>query len=516
MFASLALFGILGLPILSGVAVRALTRVAKFRPNLSWLTGGTVLLGALIALASAWAWWGLNPDVGDAVVGGWTRVSFTGTPLTVGFGAGACSVVIALAAARVTHLLDPNSSALVKAISSHGLFVVGAALAVLGGTSPTLLIGLGCMDIAGVWHAVRRRSSPVAIRVFGTQAIGVLLAGLVLMLRNSSDNSFRLATSTSQTADLLTLLISSAIVLHANLLPFGVTSEATSNMQTSAGLVGAMALMAHAGGTTIWVPALAAVTCVFWSVRALGSVDAPDREARICEASAAFAIAFGSYAPAAATSGWLLGTALLLTSGIARIVGVYALLALPGSPVFIAFASAPPAAAENMLSMAMSVLHTGCHAVLLFALLRHVFGAGNFSTLRSTFPNSRRLKEWPAFGLAATHVFTLGIAPQFFGGPSLTESIAQAGASTWIAISFGTLLGAALWRLGSNSLSEPLAQADTLLMRAGMSFHPIYSALDRLRRSGGALLSLLESDGALLLAFLALVLVVLISGQATP
>jgi hypothetical protein len=514
--ASLALFGIVALPILCGVAVRGMSRIAELRPNLAWLAGATALLGALIGLASAWAWWGLNPDFGDAVVGGWTRVSFTGTPLTVGFGAAACSVVIALTAARATHLLDPNSSALVQAISSHGLFVVGAALAVLGDTSPTLLIGLGCMDIAGVWYGVRSSSRRVAVRVFGTQVIAVFLAGFLLMLQNSSDNAYRLATPASQTANLLTLLISIAIILHANLLPLGVASEATSSLQTSAGFIGAMTLFSHTGPAAVWVPALAAVTCIFWSVRALGAVDAQGRAARISMASAAFFVAFGSYSPAAAASGWLLGTALLFTSGVARIVGAYALLALPATPAFIALTAAPPATTDNPLFLAMAALHAGCHAVFLFALLRHILGAGDLSTLRSAFANSRHPKEWPAIGLAVLHLSALGIAPQLFGGPSLVDSIARTGASTWIAVGVGTLLGTALWRLGSEALSAPLAQADMLLVRVGASFHPIYSALDRLRRGGGMLLSLLDSDGALLLAFLALVLVVLISGQATP
>lgn len=514
-FASLALFGILGLPILTGTALRVLARLSELRPGIAPFTSAFAAIGALLVLTSAWGWWALNPEIGDAVVGGWMSVSFTGTPLAVGFGAAACSVILALAAARSAQLLDPDATARIEVVSSHGLLMLGAALAVLGSTTPTLLIGTGMMQFAGVWHAARRVNSQTAIRIFSIQLLGLMLAALVLTMQNTVSGDYRLNTTTAQTAGLFTTLMSAAIVLQANLLPFGASQHATSHPQMTAGLLGAIALVARTATVTEWVSPLAAVTCAFWAMHALSAADARSREAHIREAAAAFTLAFGMHAPHMAACGWLLGSAMLEQAGFARILAGLSLLAVPGTPGFPGLTAAPDPG-TGLLGPATMVLQAGCRMILTFALLRHTFGGVTSTAIRSALSESITPRRLPALLLAAAHMFVLGAAPQWFGGISLSDALTRAGAAGWASLVVGIALGAVLWRISGSELDDALRRAGALLLRTELLFRPLYAALARLQRSFGALSTLLDSEGALLLTCLALVLAVLILGQSAP
>jgi hypothetical protein len=506
--ASTALLGLLGLPIILGLFIRIAAKFADYRPWVKRATLTFSIVGAIVVLGAAWAW--RLGGAADAVVGGWSIVSFLGTPLVVGTAlAGGCAV-IALAAVRVAQLISQNQAVRMESASSHGLLMVGAALAMLGHTTPTLLIGLGLMNIAGLWHALRRTEGNTAVRAFGAQLIAVLIAAPVFILGSNASADYRLTAAAPAADTLLALLLNAAAALHANLLPFGSTRNSTTSPQASAGLLGAAALLTHASAVEPWLPALAAVSAVFWSVRALGSRDISARFTYLRDAAAAFSLAIGTHAPAAAAAGWLLGTALLQLSGVAGIVGVFALLALPGS---IGFAAAGTTQTTDSLDIGLTILRSGAAAVMGFALLRHALEPSAGSSLRSSLRDSMRMRQLPPLTIIGAHLIVLSIAPSLAGLPPLVAVFAAAPPLLWASTLLSLLVAAALWRLAGDADMTPI---NALTIRTSGVMRPFFAALDRIAASVGTLLLLLESDGALLIACLVLIIGVLTIGQATP
>ncbi|MCX6019127.1 MAG: hypothetical protein NTZ50_11635 [Chloroflexi bacterium] len=521
MFATLALFGILGLPLFVGALQRSLVSFAAPHPGLEKAALGTAIGGALLSLIAAWIWWRLRSSYTyDVIIGGWSNVSFVGTPLAVSGSIAAACAVLALAVARVAQVFDLTAAMRVEAVTSQGILALGAGLALLGDTAPTLLIGIGLMNLAGVWSAARQQSGRLAMRAFGPQIIALLLISFVFTL-HASNGDDRLHMMQIAASPLLVTILSASICLQANLLPFGATRDASSELQTTAGLLGALAILNQGSTPKSWVFALAAITCVYWSIRALGASDSELQHARIRQATAAFAVLLGATMPGLAATAWLLGNALLTIPGAGRVLGIACLLGLPGTTGFFAYASASEALrANNLLDIALLMLRAGSLAMLTFALLR--FAAGDrtpaaliTSARRELFPDQRQI---PALALLAAHALIFGIVGWMLGTSSLIDTAAAMQPISWISLASGILLGAGLWRINSASgrSADALPRADALLSNVEDAFAPVFAALDRARNSFGAALALIQSDGALLLAGLALIIAVLVSGQTTP
>lgn len=523
----------LALPLLAGAFARLFSRITGNSVNRSRVIVAASAGLAFVTLLAAWMWrWSGSSDPSlTAVIAGWSSASFFGTPLAIAAPAAGGAAMIAFAATRTAALTDPAYALSSPAISS-GLFALGAGMTFLASTTPTLLIGIGLMDVTSVWIAARRSNGRNAVRAFVPQAIGVILAGLALTLAGAGTNSFfigeGIVTGSEAGSSLLSTLLNIAACAHANILPFGAANEALTDEQRAASTMGALALLQHTPTLEPWALALVLITTAFWALRSAVNASAgatavsPHERSltRARQAAAAFALigAVSGHAHVAAMA-WLLGNALLSGPAIGRLIGAFSLAGLPLLPGFVAYAGAASAMIERGgLGAATVVLLTASHALLVVALLNSAFGMRNVRGIAADVRQSltERLRLAPA-ALLAAHALLLGVAPTLAGPRSLLGVAGDMGIAGWLALLLALALGTALWRVSSSGFgAEQLERADRLLSQSGRLGAPVLASLDRIRGGFRFVLAVLESDGALLWAGLSVLIALLIARPGTP
>ena len=513
MLSSLALAAVLVLPVVGALVLRLAHAIALRRaPQLLARFGLVSGLLAALTVAGAWVW---SQSGAQTVVGDWSAISFMAVPLAISPASGTMAVVIAYAVVRLSAALDPARGDPTPSVSSALMFA-GLVLAMTGTTLPTLLLGIGAMDTAAVWLATRREGGQRAMQSYLTQCVGLLLAGLAYALTSANAQSFRLsgAPALSDGSPLIAAILGAAACLHANCFPFDVGRQTRQTDQLHVGMLGALAILQHAQMVPGWTIALAVFSALIWSLRALKFGNRARQASCVSHAAGYLALVSAvAGVPAAGAAGWLLGSELLGTVTLTRLIGCLGLVGIPLLAGFTGLAGAATAlAARGVDGLAVTALLAGAQAVFVFAVLRYLLRFGSLVDLIAATRQSltQRGELLPLLPVVA-HLVLFGVLPALSGRAPLPALFAQHGAVGWLTLLFALAVGALLWRaarnLRDNTVDRLIAISDGLSALG----KPVFSALDRLSVLLGTVFTIFESDGALLWGFLITLVALLIS-----
>ncbi len=506
-----------------------------------------VIAGAGAALIAAWML--LGQADWETVVGNWSPVSFTGLPLAMAGFAPSAGIIIAWTTLYFLHSLQPPNAAHSESHrAAPALLVASLALVAFANNLVTLLVGLGLTDLLTAYWALRRqdneRNALIGLMLSG---LSVALLTLVAAVHISAGNSPHLPLVRLDASAATTLAL--AIALRLNFAPFRTSSDVWGDLRTTAGAVGGLLVLTRLPTLGIarlpeWFYGLALASALLTLLIAL--LRAEDRANALAPAVAtasaylagASAILATPGATAAATIAWLVGAALLgqpqftdapLSARRARyalrIAGALCLVGLPLTVGFVGQAGAVATWTEHSaggwpFALAWSVVL----AAMTYVLLKLVLSSADEQAqpVRS-IAHPLRPSMWIAReaigGLTAlAPILIFGIAPALLTAGSLADALARNSAAGWASWSIAIIAGALLWRLeprwrpAVRSISNRAIGA----LELGWCYSLLDGAVARLRQPFGQVFALLESDGMLLWAIIAVLLAVLIARPGGP
>lgn len=506
-----------------------------------------VIVGAGGALIAAWML--LGQADWETVVGNWSPVSFTGLPLAVaGFTPSAGIIIAWTTLYFLRSLQSPNTAHLESSLAAPAFLVASLALVAFANNLVTLLVGLGLTDLLTVYCALRQqdkeRNALIGLMLNG---LSIALMTLVTAVHISAGNSPHLPLVRLDASAATTLAL--AIALRLNFAPFRASSDVWGDLRTATGAVGgllALTRLPTLGITRLpeWFYGLALASALLTLLIAL--LRAEDRADALAPSVAtagaylagASAVLATPGATAAATIAWLVGAALisqlqftdspLWAKRVRRAMRAVGALCLIGAPLTAGFVGQAGVVAtwteRGAGGWPFALAWNVVFALMIYALLRLVVSSAGEEAQKMRF-NAHPLRPsvWGAReaigGLTAlAPILTFGIAPALLTAGSLTDALARNGAAGWVSWGFAIVAGTLLWRLeprwrpAIHSISDRAIGA----LELGWCYSLLDGAVARLRHPFGQVFALLESDGMLLWAIVAVLLTVLIARPGGP
>ncbi len=534
-------------PLLGILLAAAFAQPPRQTARLALPTRLPVIVGAGGALIAAWML--LGQADWETVVGNWSPVSFTGLPLAMAGFAPSAGIIIAWATLYFLHSLQPpNATHPESHPATPALLVASLALVAFANNLVALLVGLGLTDLLTAHWALRRqdneRNALIGLMLSG---LSVALLTLVAAVHISAGDSPHLPLVRLDASAATPLAL--AIALRLNFAPFRASSDAWGDLRTAAGAVGgllALTRLPTLGITRLpeWFYGLALASALLTLLIAL--LRAEDRADALAPAVAtagaylagASAVLASPGATAAATIAWLVGAAPigqpqfadapLWAKRVRRAVRAVGALCLIGTPLTVGFVGQAGAVAtwteRSIGGWPFALAWSVVFALMTYALLRLVVSSADeeAQTVRFT-AHPLRPSVWVAReaigGLTAlVSILTFGIAPALLTAGSLADALARNSAAGWVGWSIAVVAGALLWRLEPRWRPAIRSISDRTIgaLELGWCYSLLGGALARLRRPFGQVFALLESDGMLLWAIIAVLLTVLIARPGGP
>jgi hypothetical protein len=499
---------LLVIPIGAGIASGALA--GRLGQNARWLD-----IGARVALIAV-GWLVLIAAVRGPILG-WSISSWTGSPVGIDSASnrgGAAALIVFACTLLITRDETTDPQTRLTRLAAAGLSMFGALLVCLATTASGVLIGGGVLLLATVLRALQDSPGEAVLRTFATQGVGLLMGAFMLHL-NVSQNASGYFSSMLTVSALSPTLISLAVLLLCGVPPFGLTSQTPSRAQLSGGALLAFGLLARTPRIETWAIALALIGALIWSARALAAArtDAQPGYLR-CATLCLCLVATLSGQTWMAAIAWLAVSVALDAPLPLRTAAVAIQLALPATAGFAAWSGAIAGlTSRGALDAAIVVLAIGVTIVCAFTMLFCLLPGGGF--MRALRQDTTRIAAFTPEAVVLGHALLFGIVPSLAGAPGLVASLSAMGTIGWAHLAAGLIVGGGLWQLGWRWLDfAAFDEVGTALDRAALALDPIRGALSRLQRAMRTVFALLESDGALLWAFLATI-VALLSSQAS-
>ena len=495
----------------------------------------------LIAAGLAWlAAWVLRGQEFEGVLGGWSPVSLTASPLIVASFTPGAAIVIAWVGLHALRLLHQHDTADSERLLD-AFVIVGLVLAAFANSATALLVGLGLVDGVAFVSALL---SPNKSR---TAALHLLLNGASLVLLTAV---FALHVGQGNTApsgsayfplmrvgDYLQPFADFVLVLRCAVAPFMAPSQ-ENNPPWQASRCATLLLMTHLPGLglgvhTPWLLALLVFSGALAAALACIN-DSPSRALPILNTAAfygaAASIATGQPAAiAAAAIAWLLGYPLLQASlnqpapfnrlaQVARLFGAAAWVGLPLTVGFVGQAGIVAALGwVGVLGWVIGLALLAATALRIALVPMPIQLALGLDVDTSRWSWQRMATFAPLAGLMLG-VLVFGLFPQLLGATGLNQSVARNGLLGWGAWLLAVIAGVALWWYEDRW--QPRIETWRSTTENALSLKWLRElwggATERLARPFRIIFPFLESDGALLWAIILVLLGVLVSRPGGP
>jgi len=525
MWPSVLLIALAGAPLLGDALRSAIVRIS---PNRHALRALALPLGAGLAFAAGWLL--MTEADWQIVVGGWSPVSLTGSPLALASFPPAQGLLIAWIAAYSAHLLSNLPAGQRLHPSGYALFTIALLLVAFASNLITLLVGLGLVDLLTLHYYLLRRKQAedagVALPDLALRSLAVLALALVGTVHAANGGSLHLliAQLPPSAAPVLAL----AAALRLGFAPFRLPASAPAGFVPIAGVLSAFLMLMHwprFGITALpsWFYALAIISALLHLL--LRDPLMPHRSVAAAGAHLA-ALSIDLDVPgavAAAASAWLLGIMLVDPStpgsaaprwaGLAtRVLGAACLIGFPLSIGFIGQAGLLTSwIGQNTAGWLLATGWIAALAILADALIALV--------ATSSGPLAAPLWRWWMNRLVLfIPVALFSIFPSLLGAERWDELLARralADVLFWLpAISLGVLLWQirVRWPVGWSALrtyAGPVLGLDWL--------HTLLTGtMRRASRPFQLVFTVLEGDGVLVWAVIITLVLILLARAGGP
>jgi hypothetical protein len=512
-------------------------------------------LPAVIAAGLAWlAAWVLRGQDFEGVIGGWTPVSLTASPIILASFTPGAALIIAWAGLFALRLLRQQDEA-VQGFGYGGhderlldaLMLAGLVFAAFANSATALLLGLGLVDgvsfVAALLSPARSRT--VALRLLLNGASLVLLTAM-FALHLSQGN---LAPSGSAYFPLMHIgsylqpFADTSLFLRCAVAPLTTPShESSPHWQASS--CATLLLMAHLPGLGLGAPAAWLIALIVFSGALAAGLaclaDSPSRALPMLNLAAfygaAASIATGqSSAIAAAGMAWLLGHPLLQTSlnqpapfhrmaQAARLAGAAAWAGLPLVVGFVGQAGIVATLAQQGVLGWLGLVGWVIGLALLAATALRIALAPMPTQLAFGLEMNPSGWNWrtalafaPLLVLMAS-LLIFGLFPQLLGATGLNQPVARNGVLGWVSWLLAVVAGVAVWWYEDRWQPRLEPWRNTLENALSLKWlRDVWSgAMDRLAQPFRILFPFLESDGVLLWAIILVLLAVLVTRPGGP
>ena len=537
--AIIALICLLALPAISitvSVLLQRIPRLEKFIPL-------PLLVAAVIAWLAAWV---LRGQAFEGVLGGWTPVSLTASPLILATFVPGAAVLVAWVGLQVLRALRQDELSDAERLLD-AFVIAGLALAAFANSATALLVGLGVVDgvsfVAMLLSGAKSRTA--ALQLLLNSASLVLLTA-VFALHMSQGNAAPSGSAyfpLMRVGDYLQPFVDAALFLRCALLPLAAPSQDNGQSVQASGCA-TLLLMAHLpalglGAHAAWFVALIILSWLFAAARACAN-DNLNKALPILNAAAfygacASAITAQPAAIAAAAIAWLLGYPLLQISlnqpapfnrvaQGARLMGAAAWVGLPLTVGFVGQAGIATALAGQGFVGWLCVVGWVIGLALFAATALRIALAPMPTQLTLGLEVKRPSWSWqraatfaPLVGLMLS-VVLFGLLPQLLGATGLNQPVARNGLLGWSTWLLAVIAGVTAWWFESRWQPRIEAWRGTIEQALSLGWlREVWSgATERLAKPFRAILPFLESDGALLWAIIVVLLVVLVTRPGGP
>ncbi len=481
----------------------------------------------------------LQPVQTELIIGNWSPVSFTGTPLILAAYPGGVAVLIAVAAIMPLSPFsdrDARESRWTPIIA--GWVFAALCMAVLANDMVTLLVGISLVDIAIAVHGLaQQRPTGTILRDSLFRAASIALLAIAITLYDATGNSLYLPLALIP--ERLMPFFAGALVLRLCLMPIRAVSDQSSSSHwvDKAASVASLLLLWQlpalgAPELHAWFFAITLLTAITTLVLGALSIDRTRLQTSVETGALAIAaltaVTWHSSLMIAATIAWLLGESALnydasaLSQRLRRFVQIprmAGLLCMIGLPLTIGFTAR------------YGIIATYAHRNVGGVLLISGFGLAHILLTYCTL----RLWKWTEvkptrLGMATPMIrvvilviptaliFVFGLSPGITTAPALIDQIGAQGIAGWVVWIISSIMGFALWQTESRWSVRIAASRERLsnIVSLGWWQDTLSGAIDRLSSPLHAVITFLDSDGALLWAIIVILVVVLVSRPGGP
>ena len=493
----------------------------RISPNHQALRALALPVGAGLAFAAGWLL--MSEANWQIVVGGWSPVSLTSSPLALTGFPSANGLLIAWVAAYSAHLLSDSPAGQRLPPSGYALFTAALLLVAFASNLITLLVGLGLVDLLTFYYLLRRGRAEdmrAALLSLALRSLAVLALAMISAIHAANGGSLHLpiAQLWSSTAPVLAL----AAALRLGFAPFCLPASAPGGLIPIAGALSAFFMLMHLprfGITALpsWFYALAIVSALLHLL--LRDPLTPHRSVAAASAYlAALSVALAAPSTvAAAASAWLLGITLVDPStpgptaprwaGLAtRFLGAACLVGLPLSVGFIGQAGLLTLwIRQNAAGWLLAVGWLAGLAILVDALIALVAAS---SVPSAALP----WRWWMSRVVLFIPAVLFGVFPALLGAGTWAELLARHELVDWLFWLPAVALGVLLWQIRARWTSRwsTLRTYAAPALSLGWLHALLAGTMRRASRPFQLVFAVLEGDGVLVwAAIVALVLILL-------
>ncbi len=517
----------------AGAMVTWLTRRIKTVYDLpAWIGLAAVIITLILAFI-------LRASQVEMILGDWSPVSFTGTPLIIAANPEGIAILIAVAGVMGLSIMSSDKAANPAAGPIAGLSFAALSVTVLAHDLVTLLIGLGLLDMLTAVYALLQTHHPRRIMRDVLFNVASLLAlAIAVTLCAATGNSLYMPLA--HLPDRVMPFIAIALLFRFSLLPLRSVTDryighdwAGKSSILAGMLVLARLPQLEAPQLHAWFFAFALLTAI--CALAIGVLSKNRATLMGSIETGTLALALTSAVPwqagaiITAAVAWLLGTALIDEAAgqyparyrpaipVVRAVAALSLAGLPLTAGFVGRAGVISTwAARDIggaaLIMGFSIAQIVLVAALLRLMLWHEPAGGEEEHTGSA---TLRLA---VLGIPSILVVLFGLAPGLSGAGGLSTTFDQVGLAGWIFWIIPSALGGLLWYMEKRWSATLNRYNDRLMTALELNWWQdiLAGAIGRLSKPFTGVLTLLESDGALLWAVIVILIAVLISRPGGP
>ncbi|MCL4504714.1 MAG: hypothetical protein M1434_05630 [Chloroflexi bacterium] len=481
----------------------------------------------------------LRPAQVEMILGDWSPVSFTGTPLIIAANPDGIALLIAVVAVMGLSISQENRPVNHRSLLIAGLVFAALAITVLAYDLVTLLVGLSLLDLLSGVYALLQTHHPRRVlrdALFNAASIAALAIAFTLYAASGNSLYMPLAHLPSR----LMPFISIALLLRFSLLPLRSVTDRHIGIDWigKASLAAGMLVLARLPQLAspqlhAWFFAFALLTAICALIIGALSNSRTTLLAALEAGSLALAltaaVTWQSGVIVAAAIAWLLGTTLIAETQmsyparfkrLAAIPRIGAALCLAGLPLTVGFigrAGVISAWAERGLGGAVLIAGMAAAQFLLtITLLRLALWQDAPTGVEEHSATDLIRFAWLFVPLSFLVLF--GIAPSMLNAAGLSTQLSSYGLVGWVFWLLPTLLGALAWYYEASWLKLIANVRDRLVLILELNWWQdiVSGALNRLAIPLNGVFTFLEGDGALLWAVIVILIAVLISRPGGP
>ena len=524
--------GLIGLPFTGAALALLAQRIKPLRTLPAAIYVAAIALTLILGLF-------LRTAQVEMILGDWSPVSFTGTPLIIAANSDGIALLIAVAAVMGLSISHEHKPATRGSLMIAGMIFATLSITALAHDLVTLLVGLSLLDLLSGIYALRQSHHPMRVlrdALFNAASIAALAIAFTLYAASGNSLYMPLAHLPAR----LLPFISIALLLRFSLPPLRsvtdrhIGSDWTGKASLAAGmLVLARLPQLEAPQLHAWFFAFALLTAICTlAIGALSNSRAAllaSLETGTLALALTAAVTWQSGVIVAAAIAWLLGATLIAEipmsyparlrrfAVIPRLGAALCLVGLPLTVGFIGRAGVISAWAERGLGGAILILGIAAAQLLLTLALLRLMLWHDLPTSDEDFTASEWIRgAWLVVPLILIVLF--GIAPAMLNAAGLPTQLADNGLVGWVFWLLPTLLGALAWHYEANWLKLIATVRERVILILELNWwQDIFSgALSRLAKPLTGVFTFLEGDGALLWAVIVILIAVLISRPGGP